>query len=207
MPQDHNLQPPNFRHLGIARYSPMSNPETLYRRIGAFMRPITIPQRKKFVRPVCQSFAVLSILAGLSGCAADITRHGHVFAEEDLAQVKEGMSQDQVILALGTPDTKSTASRSAFYYISTTAERSAAFLKPKIVDRKVVAIYFDKNNLVKSVANYGIEDGKVIDFVTRETPSRGSEDSLLKELFRNIGNPQNKAGGGGGPNIPGGKPY
>ncbi len=182
----------------------MSNQETLYRRIGAFMRPNTIPERKNLIRPVRDSFAALCILAGLSGCAADITRHGHVFAEEDLAQIKDGMSQDQVILALGTPDTKSTASQSAYYYISTTAERSAAFLEPKIVDRKVVAIYFDENNLVKQVANYGIEDGKVIDFVTRETPSRGSEDSLLQELFRNIGNPNKNVAGGGGPNVPGG---
>jgi outer membrane protein assembly factor BamE (lipoprotein component of BamABCDE complex) len=185
----------------------MSNQQTLYRRIGAFMRPITIPERKNFTRPVRDSFAALCILVGLSGCASDITRHGHVFAEEDLAQVKEGMSQDQVVLALGTPDTKSTASQSAFYYISTTSERSAAFLNPKIVDRKVVAIYFDNDNLVKQVANYGIEDGQVIDFVTRKTPSRGSEDSLLQELFRNIGNPAGNAAPGGGPNVPGGKPY
>lgn len=162
------------------------------------MRPITIPERKKFTRPVRSSVVALCILTALSGCASDITRHGHVFAEEDLAQVKEGMSQDQVILALGTPDTKSTASQSAFYYISTTTERSAAFLQPSIVDRKVVAIYFDENNLVKSVANYGIEDGKVIDFVTRKTPSRGSEDGLLKELFRNVGRPQNVIGDSGG---------
>jgi outer membrane protein assembly factor BamE (lipoprotein component of BamABCDE complex) len=183
----------------------MSNQQTLYRRIGAFMRPITIPERKKFMRPVRDSVAALCILTALSGCASDITRHGHVFAEEDLAQVKEGMSQDQVILALGTPDTKSTASQSAFYYISTTTERSAAFLQPSIVDRKVVAIYFDQDNLVKTVANYGIEDGQVIDFVTRKTPSRGSDDSLLKELFRNIGNPAAGAGaGGGGPNTGGG---
>jgi outer membrane protein assembly factor BamE (lipoprotein component of BamABCDE complex) len=184
----------------------MSNQKTLYRRIGAFMRPITVPERKNLMSPVLGTFAALVILVGLSGCAADITRHGHVFAEDDLAQIKEGMSQDQVILALGTPDTKSTASQSAYYYISTTSERSAAFLEPKIIDRKVVAIYFNENNLVKSVANYGIEDGKVIDFVTRETPSRGSEDSLLKELFRNIGRPQN-AVAGGGPNVPGGGGY
>lgn len=170
------------------------------------MRPNTVLIHKKnnnrlFRHPL----AALCILIALTSCAADITRHGHVFAEEDLAQVKQGMSQDQVIIALGTPDTKSAANQSAYYYISTTTERSAAFLNPKIVDRKVVAIYFDENNLVKSVANYGIEDGKVIDFITRQTPSRGSEDSLLKELFRNIGSPEATAGGGSGGNgMPGG---
>jgi outer membrane protein assembly factor BamE (lipoprotein component of BamABCDE complex) len=140
-----------------------------------------------------RSIAVLGIALCLSACATDITKHGHVFTDEDLAQVKEGMSRDQVVLALGTPDTKSTVDQNAFYYISSTTKRSVAFLNPEIVDRRVVAIYFDQNSAVARVANYGLQDGKVIDFVTRETPSRGSEDGLLQELFRNIGRPVPKA--------------
>jgi outer membrane protein assembly factor BamE (lipoprotein component of BamABCDE complex) len=150
-----------------------------------------------FRRRSGRSIAVLGIALCLSACAADITKHGHVFTDEDLAQVKEGMSRDQVVLALGTPDTKSTVDQNAFYYISSTTKRSAAFLNPEIVDRRVVAIYFDPNSTVSRVANYGLQDGKVIDFVTRQTPSRGSEDGLLKELFRNIGRPVPKANPGG----------
>lgn len=144
---------------------------------------------KFFRRPLLHSLAAFGIALGLSACAADITKHGHVFTDEDLVQVKEGMSRDQVVLALGTPDTKSTVDQNAFYYISTTTKRSAAFLNPEIVDRRVVAVYFDQNNVVNRVANYGLKDGIVFDFVTRTTPSRGSEDGLLKELFRNIGRP------------------
>lgn len=143
--------------------------------------------------PLRRSIAVLGIALCLSACATDITKHGHVFTDEDLAQVKEGMSRDQVVLALGTPDTKSTVDQNAFYYISSTTKRSVAFLNPEIIDRRVVAIYFDPNSTVSRVANYGLQDGKVIDFVTRETPSRGSEDGLLKEVFRNIGRPVPKA--------------
>jgi outer membrane protein assembly factor BamE (lipoprotein component of BamABCDE complex) len=150
-----------------------------------------------FRRRSGRSIAVLGIALCLSACAADITKHGHVFTDEDLAQVKEGMSRDQDVLALGTPDTKSTVDQNAFYYISSTTKRSAAFLNPEIVDRRVVAIYFDPNSTVSRVANYGLQDGKVIDFVTRQTPSRGSEDGLLKELFRNIGRPVPKANPGG----------
>ncbi len=162
------------------------------------MRPKQKKREKFFRRPLKRSISAIGIVLFLSACAADITKHGHVFTDEDLAQVKEGMSRDQVILALGTPDTKSTVDQNAFYYISTTTERSAAFLSPEIVDRRVVAIYFDQNNTVNRLANYGLKDGKVIDFVTRQTPSRGSEDGLLKELFRNIGRPVPKANPGGG---------
>ena len=184
----------------------MSNQDCQYMRNVAFMRAGEPEGEKKFMQPVIKSLAVFSIVIGLSACASDITKHGHVFNDEDLAQVKEGMSRDQIILALGTPDTKSTVGQNAFYYISTTTQRSAAFLKPSIVDRRVVAVYFNKKESVERVANYGLQDGKVIDFVSRETPSKGSEDGLLKELFRNIGRPGAgvSPGAGGGASGPGG---
>jgi outer membrane protein assembly factor BamE (lipoprotein component of BamABCDE complex) len=185
----------------------MSNQDYAYIRKGAFMRAATRITEKNFRRKMLLPVAAVSIALALSACASDIIKHGHVFTDEDLAQVKEGMSRDQVILALGTPDTKSTVDQRAFYYISTTTKRSAAFLNPSIVDRRVVAVYFSEKDNVQRVANYGLKDGRVFDFVTSTTPSHGSEDGLLKELFRNIGRPQQGiggvAGGGTGPG-PGG---
>ena len=187
------LLTPESRLYWIARYSSMSNQVSHYTRNGAYMRALRSNSGILSRCPLGRSIAVLGIALCLSACATDITKHGHVFTDEDLAQVKEGMSRDQVVLALGTPDTKSTVDQNAFYYISSTTKRSVAFLNPEIVDRRVVAIYFDQNSAVARVANYGLQDGKVIDFVTRETPSRGSEDGLLQELFRNIGRPVPKA--------------
>jgi outer membrane protein assembly factor BamE (lipoprotein component of BamABCDE complex) len=175
----------------------MSYQQYQYMRNVAFMKAGKPEVGKKIRSSLAMSLAAFSIVIGLSACASDITKHGHVFNDEDLAQVKEGMSRDQIILALGTPDTKSTVGQNAFYYISTTTKSSVAFLSPSIVDRRVVAVYFNKGDKVERVANYGLQDGKVIDFVKRETPSRGSEDGLLKELFRNIGRPAAGTGLGG----------
>ena len=149
-------------------------------------------------RPVALNGVLLAAAITLSACAADITRHGHIFNDDELAQIKPGMARDQVVLALGTPDTKSTVGQEAYYYISTTTKRSAAFLSPTEIDRRIVAVYFDKKDSVTRVANYGLQDGKVIDFVKRETPSKGSEDGLLKELFRNIGRPSTNINSDGG---------
>lgn len=136
--------------------------------------------------------SVLSIAGALllAGCQGEVIRHGHVFQEEDLQQVQVGMSRDQVLLALGTPDTQSTAGAGAIYYISTTAERNFAFLDPQVVDRRVVAVYFDKNDQVQQIANYGLKDGKVFDFIKRETPSYSRDEGLIRSIFRNIGRPQ-----------------
>jgi outer membrane protein assembly factor BamE (lipoprotein component of BamABCDE complex) len=66
--------------------------------------------------------AVVTIAAiWLSGCSQQVTRHGQLFQDNDLQQVSTGMTQDQVKLTLGTPNTTASAGTGkAFYYISST---------------------------------------------------------------------------------------
>ncbi len=144
-----------------------------------------------------QGAALGAVLAGgllLAGCGGTVIRQGHLFHEEDIAQIRAGMGKDQVVLALGTPDTQSTTGGGAYYYISQTANQPMPFMKPEVTDRRIVAVYFDKKDRVEQIANYGMKDGKVIDFVSRETPAYTRDQGLLKELFRDIGM---------GPSIPG----
>jgi outer membrane protein assembly factor BamE (lipoprotein component of BamABCDE complex) len=93
-----------------------------------------------------------------------------------------------VLIVLGTPSTVATVSGEAFYYISQTATRAASFMPTTITDQRVVAIYFDKDRRVQRVANYGIKDGVVFDFVSRTTPTAGSDASFIKQLLSTIQN-------------------
>jgi outer membrane protein assembly factor BamE (lipoprotein component of BamABCDE complex) len=64
-------------------------------------------------------------------------------------------------------------------------------LLPNEIDRQVVAVYFSEAGTVRRVANYGLEDGQVIDYISRTTPAPGgNDDSILKQLFRNLGQKQ-----------------
>lgn len=139
------------------------------------------------------AFACLS----LAGCSEQIIKHGHQFNESDLQAVQPGMSQEQVRMSLGSPaTTASVASGNAYYYISSTMKQTA-FMLPDETDRQVVAVYFNQGGSVDRVANYGLKDGKVFDFVKRTTPAPGTaEDGLLKQLFRNLGKKQNIFGDG-----------
>ena len=74
--------------------------------------------------------------------------------------MKEGMSRDQSSSLSVRRHTKSTVGQKAFYYISTTTKRSAALLNPSIVDRRVVAVYFNKKDSVERVANYGLQEAR-----------------------------------------------
>ncbi len=132
------------------------------------------------------ALAVCGVLL-LSGCSATTLKHGHQLNETDLQQVQPGMSEDSVRLALGTPDTTSAMpGGNAFYYISSTTKQTA-FFNPEEVDRKIIAVYFNKVGSVDKVANYGMRDGQVFDYVKHETPAHMRDKSFISKFFRGVG--------------------
>ncbi len=131
---------------------------------------------------------LIALALPLAGCLSETFQRGYVVPEGALEQIRLGASQEQVLIVLGTPSTVATVSGEAFYYISQTATRAASFMPTTIVDQRVVAIYFDKDRRVQRVADYGMKDGVVFDFVSRTTPTAGSDMSLIKQLFSTIQN-------------------
>lgn len=137
--------------------------------------------------PVPAILALLIFAFFIVSCAGQVDRHGHLFTDVDLQQIQPGMSQDQVRLTLGTPDTRGTLDGDVFYYISSTRKTMPAG-RPKVIDRKVVAVYFNKQQSVREVGHYGLKEGKIIDFIDGETPTYGRKLSALEQLFGNISN-------------------
>jgi outer membrane protein assembly factor BamE (lipoprotein component of BamABCDE complex) len=90
-----------------------------------------------------------------------------------------------VLIVLGTPSTVATVNGEVFYYISQKAQQTS-FLPQREVDRRVIAVYFDKNRKVERLANYGIRDGRVFDFVSRTTPTGGQELNYVQYILKAI---------------------
>jgi outer membrane protein assembly factor BamE (lipoprotein component of BamABCDE complex) len=131
---------------------------------------------------------IAAILIGgavLASCDSftQVYQRGYVVPEGALEQLPLGASQDQVLIVLGTPSTVATVSGEVFYYISQRAEQKLAFLNQHVTNQRVIAVYFDKSRRVSRLANYGLKDGKVFDFVSRTTPSGGSELNYLNYIF------------------------
>jgi outer membrane protein assembly factor BamE (lipoprotein component of BamABCDE complex) len=74
-----------------------------------------------------------------------------------------------------------------FYYISQTTRRPVAFMNQRIVDQRVLAIYLDETEQVERIANYGLKDGRVFDFVSRTTPTGGKDFSFISQIFSAAG--------------------
>jgi outer membrane protein assembly factor BamE (lipoprotein component of BamABCDE complex) len=146
------------------------------------------PKRRASGARVLPRIALVASVVLLAACGTEITKHGHQFRSTDMQRLQPGMSQDEVQLALGTPTTTGTVSQgSAYYYISSTKSQTA-FLEPKEIDRRVLAVYFDPLGSVTRIANYGMKDGRVFDFISKTTPSANTNDEgMLRQIFRNLG--------------------
>ena len=127
----------------------------------------------------------LACAIALAGCGSfgETLQRGYVLPEGALEQVPVGASQEQVLIVLGTPSTVATVSGEVFYYISQRAEQKLAFMNQDVTNQRVIAVYFDKQRRVQRLANYGLKDGKVFDFVSRTTPTSGVELNYINYIF------------------------
>jgi outer membrane protein assembly factor BamE (lipoprotein component of BamABCDE complex) len=131
------------------------------------------------------SAAVLGL--SVAACVGEEFHRGYLVDQSALAQVKPGMSAEQVLQTLGTPSTVSTVGNKNWYYISQTTRRRLQFMRESVVDQRVTAVYFNQNLKVERTALYGIQDGRIFDFVSRTTPAGGADQSFLNQLFKGLG--------------------
>ena len=116
----------------------------------------------------------------------EVIHTGYVADPQALELVPVGSSREQVLLSLGSPSTTATFDTEALYYISQKRIRSAAFMKPKVVDQRVLAIYLGEDGRVTNIADYGLQDGKVFDFISRTTPTGGSDRSFIGGILSSL---------------------
>ncbi len=132
-------------------------------------------------------FAIASA-ALLTGCISPSRDfQGYVADDRKPAEVEPGEDTRSSVLAdLGSPSTSSVFDENTWFYISATRERFT-FFRPSVATRDVVAIRFGEDDVVEEVLHYDEADGRIIDYASRETPTRGRELGLLEQIFGNVG--------------------
>ncbi|MCR9176125.1 MAG: outer membrane protein assembly factor BamE [Alphaproteobacteria bacterium] len=141
------------------------------------------------VSRAASAIAVLLVLVvfGASACSPQIRTHGNMVDPDALAKINPGSSTTgEVLSLLGSPSSEANFGQRTWYYIGQRTERQA-FLKPEIIERKVVYVDFDQSGLVDTIGSLDLEDGKKLAFITRETPTAGQKVTLIKQLLGNIG--------------------
>ncbi|MFN4142932.1 outer membrane protein assembly factor BamE [Aestuariivirga sp.] len=120
----------------------------------------------------------------LAGCSPTVEHRGYVAKPGAFNQITTGMSKLEVEGILGSPSTTASVQyKGDSYYYITSVTTGRAFLREE-TDREVIAIRFDEEGQVRSFAQYGLEDGRVIDVNTRQSVVVGEDNSLITNLLR-----------------------
>lgn len=132
--------------------------------------------------------AISLLTLPLAGCLTPARDyHGYVADEAQPREITPGDDTRSTVLAqLGSPSTKSLFDEDTWIYMSDIQERFA-FLKPKVVSRSVVAIRFGEDDMVEEVLEYDVNDGQIINYASRETPTRGRELGFWEQIFGTVG--------------------
>ena len=120
----------------------------------------------------------------LLSCQPRITKHGNYFNPKNIQLIKKTkISKSEVVQIFGEPTLKSTFSNNVWYYI-TLVQHEKAYFEIKNIEKKILAITFDKNQLVKKYKIFTEDDTTEIDIsYPKEAYNQNREISLIQEFF------------------------
>lgn len=125
--------------------------------------------------------------AVISACSPVIDQRGNHPDEDKVVEINPGVDDKQrVYQEIGSPSTLSTFNDRTWYYISKKTS-TVAFFEPEILEQQILAIRFNKDGIVEDMHIYDEKDGREIAFVDRETPTEGTDFTILQQLLGNIG--------------------
>ncbi len=130
----------------------------------------------------------LALAAGfMAGCSPQVRFHGFAPDEGQLAAIEVGRAtRADVAEAIGRPSTTGAFDDSAWFYVASRWEQRPP--RPSVeVERDMVAISFDARGVVSNIERFGLEDGQVVALSRRVTESSVRPQTLLRQIFRNVG--------------------
>ncbi|MEO0359090.1 MAG: outer membrane protein assembly factor BamE [Pseudomonadota bacterium] len=130
---------------------------------------------------------IAATLIGLAGCGATFRNHGYVPPEEDLANIIVGVdTRLSVEDTLGVPTAQGVSNTDGMYFVAS-RWRHFGPAKPRPIERQIVAVTFDEDDVVQNVSRYGLQDGRVVVLERRVTDGGPSEISFIRQLMGNVG--------------------
>ncbi len=140
-----------------------------------------------------KNISILLLVFLLTSCITNVKYSGHAVSEDDLSQIKIASStQDEVKSILGSPTLDSNYGHSSWYYIHDKMEYYG-FMNPVTKERSVIAIVFNKENLVTEIEKFTLDHANNLVIEKDQTVSQGTTGNVIKHFMNNVGK-FNKAG-------------
>ncbi len=123
----------------------------------------------------------------LVACAPRLDSRGNLPDPDQLTKIKPGQhTRMQVAEILGSPSNISTFDLETWYYVSQRTE-TTAFFEPDVMTRQVLILRFDKGGKLADVRTIGLDVGREVLPVERETPTSGNEITFIEQILGNLG--------------------
>ena len=129
---------------------------------------------------------LIIIILNITSCSTVVENRGYIFNPEIQEKISQGMDKSEIISMLGTPSTVSESTGLKYYYISNKFFKYA-FLNPQEIERTIQVISFDENENVKDIEEYTLKDGRIIVYNNENTIPKGTEATIIQDLFDNTG--------------------
>jgi len=138
------------------------------------------------LKALCTALAVVC-LGALAGCTATYQNHGYVPPDEDLAQLVPGVdTRATVDDVIGAPSASGVLSGD-YYYVRSRVKNFGMY-NPEVIERQVLAISFDQQNVIANIERFDLRDGNVVPLSRRVTTSSVQSKGFLRQILGNIGN-------------------
>ena len=152
----------------------------------------TPPRRPPRRATLGAMLAAVAMLA-LTGCESVVHTRGNLPSVERVAEIQPGRSnRADIEELLGTPSTRAVFDKEIWLYIGSRDE-TRTFAKPKLLERRILTIRFNKRGIVEELRTYDATSGRLVQLVERETPTKGKELSFIEQLIGNVGRFDNAA--------------
>ena len=131
--------------------------------------------------------ALVLVMATLAACGGQYRNHGYMPLAEDVDALIVGVDKrDSIIEVMGVPTTGGVLTEEAMYYVRSRVHHKG-YVKPNEIQRDILVLSFDKNQILRNVERFGIEKGKLIRLEHRVTEAPGGDRSVLQQIIGSIG--------------------
>ena len=141
---------------------------------------------RSFCRLLIPTVFLISTVTVISCSPIQATR-GNLIDKNRIETVQVGIdTKSRVISQFGTPTVKSSFNEDIWLYIGEINER-IAFLDPKVKERRIVKVTFDKNDTVEDISVISEAQAQKIKPVNKTTPTSGLKMNAFQQFLSNLG--------------------
>ncbi|MBV0911908.1 outer membrane protein assembly factor BamE [Anianabacter salinae] len=128
-----------------------------------------------------------AVLCVIAACSPIERNHGYVPSDAQLEEIIVGVdTKASVEDVIGRPSAAGVLDGAGWYYVRSEFQTRGPLPKQE-VDREVVAITFNQDEVVTNIERFGLEEGRVVALSRRVTDSNVEGIGFLRQLFGNIG--------------------